>query len=206
MNSLSLWRCYLIVFISISFTFRITRLFWAVRKSRQLGRGVTTARPMFWIMTGNYLIFLGFGAWEGLSHQQPHSWLLAGFGLAFYATALWMRELVMRDLGRFFSPDIEIRSDHRVIQEGFYQFVRHPLLVCLILEILGLGLALNAYRSLLLIGGGLYLPVILIRKHLEEKALVRQLGDNYRMYQRSVGALIPRWQTLFGIYRNLGHA
>jgi len=114
-------------------------------------------------------------------------------GVAAYATALYLRERALRDLGRFFSPDIEIRARHEVIREGLYQHVRHPLLSCLALEILGLGLVFNAFKTLLAVGFGIYFPLIVIRQRLEEKALLRSLGDGYRSYQREVGAFWPRW-------------
>lgn len=200
------WRLSVSVFLALSFTYRMTRLHFAIRKARSEKPGTTSARAIFWIMTGTYFAFLGFGAGEALGRPFPQSWLLSGLGLGMYLFALWMRERVMKDLGRFFSPDIEIRKGHRVVREGYYGFVRHPLLVCLIIEILGLGLALNAPRALLWLGAGIYGPVILIRKYLEEKALVRQLGQEYQQYQKEVGAFIPKLNAFLRTQEGPSHA
>ena len=200
------WRLYLAVFLSVSFAYRLSRLVVSIRKARRQGRGRTTARPIFWVMTASYLLFLGFGSWEALRRAAPYAWSISILGLLLYGSALLLRELAMRDLGRYFSPDIEIRSGHRVVRQGFYSWVRHPLLVCLMTEVVGLGLLLNAFWTLLFLGGGFYLPVILIRKHLEEKTLLEQLGEEYRLYQQDVGAFVPKWDTLFGIRRSLTHA
>ena len=104
-----------------------------------------------------------------------------------------MREYAMRDLGRYFSPDIEIRSQHQVVREGLYRHVRHPLLACMGLEIIGVGLVLNAYWTLaVVLGIGFYFPLLIIRKTMEEKALLQALGDDYQIYQSEVGAFFPK--------------
>ena len=103
----------------------------------------------------------------------------------------------MRDLGRFFSPNIEIRQTHYVIREGLYRYVRHPLLLCMAVEIVGLGLVFNAYHSLIWGGLCFYFPLIGVRWLLEEKELARSLGEEYRRYQEEVGAFIPKFSFLF---------
>src|SRR5258706_9644658 len=100
---MTLWRLYLIVFLSISFIYRLARLVITIQKAKQYGRGNTTARPIFWVMTYSYLLFLGFGAWEALRRSAPQSWAISIFGLLLYTAALLLRERAMRDLGRYFS-------------------------------------------------------------------------------------------------------
>src|SRR6266700_3880219 len=202
---MTLWRLYLVVFLSASFIYRLTRLIVSIRTARRQGRGRTTARPIFWVMTASYLLFLAFGAWEALRRAEPYAWSLSILGFLLYVSALLLRERAMRDLGRYFSPDIEIRSGHRVVRQGFYSWVRHPLLVCLMVEVAGLGLCLNAVWTLLFLGVGFYLPVILIRKRLEEKTLLEQLGEDYRLYQQEVGAFVPKWHIVSGLRTGFRH-
>jgi protein-S-isoprenylcysteine O-methyltransferase Ste14 len=203
---MTMWRLYLTGFLITSTIFRITHLVFAVRKARSHNRGRTSARPIFWVMTGSYLLYLGVGSWESLRRAEPISWAISLLGLFLYVAALILRNRVMADLGRFFSPDIEVRPGHRVIREGFYAWVRHPLLVCMVVELMGLGLFLNAFRTLLFLGVCGYLPLIRVRQYLEEKTLLHQLGDEYRIYQRDVGGLLPRWRVFMELQRSYLHA
>ena len=185
-------RVFLTTFLIGSLCFRLTRLVIAIRKAQSRDTGRTAARPIFWIMTLSYLIYLAFCGAEGFRRVGNFSWPVCAGGLLLYAGALALRERAMRDLGRFFSPDIEIRKEHQVVREGLYRYMRHPLLACMGWEIIGLGLIFNAYESLLVVGLGFYMPLILIRKSLEERTLVQSLGEGYRTYQREVGAFWPR--------------
>src|SRR5205823_1472243 len=97
-----------------------------------------------------------FGGGRGLS------WRVSLAGLILYLAALILREKAMADLGRFFSTDIEIRRRHQVIRQGFYGYVRHPLLVCMAVEIIGLALVFNAYTTLLIGGVSFYFPLLMI--------------------------------------------
>jgi protein-S-isoprenylcysteine O-methyltransferase Ste14 len=200
------WRWAVLCFLIVSFFFRWGRLALAVHSARQQPHGKRTARPIFWVMTSAYLLFFISGMREALAQPTPRSWGIALLGLFTFLSALMLRERIMRELGRYFSPDIEIRSGHRVVREGFYGWVRHPLLACLWLEITGLALALNAPWTLVIVGGGVYAPIILMRQRLEEKALIGQLGEDYRRYQRDVGAFIPRWKTFHGMWKGAVHA
>lgn len=196
---------FLVVFLALSMSFRLTRLVIAIRKAKSRGPGRTTAKPMFWIMTVSYLIFLILCAQESRHRLNSFSWSISLFGLVVYIAALGVREKAMRDLGRFFSPDIEIRRRHQVVRDGLYHYVRHPLLACMALEILGLGFVFNAYHALLFMGLGFYMPLILFRKSLEERALLASLGDAYRTYQQGVGAFWPRWHSIGAAKRGLTH-
>lgn len=183
-------QAYLTGFLILSLAFRFVRLRGAIRKARE-ARGRTVARPIFWVMAGSYLIYIGLCAWEGF-RVAAFSFGASLIGLGLFVGSLILRERAMKDLGRFFSPDIEIRQEHRLIREGLYRYLRHPLLACMAMEVLGLGLVFNAYRVLLVIGFGVYLPLIGVRKSLEEKTLLKNLGDEYRVYRDQVGAFIPR--------------
>ncbi len=180
------------VFLIGSTLFRMTRLVIAIRKARRTGHGKVVSKPIFWVMTASYLVYLSFCAKEGWTRSAPFSLAVFLTGTGLYLFALALRELAMRDLGRFFSPNIEIRQSHRVVREGLYAYLRHPLLLCMALEIVGVGLVFNAYRSLVWLGLGFYFPLIGARWFLEEKELVKSLGEEYRHYQREVGAFIPK--------------
>lgn len=182
-----------VTFIIASLSFRFIRLLIAIRKSRVRGRGNLGSRPIFWVMTSAYLLYFAFCTYEGFRNINDVSPFVSLLGLLLFVGALVLREKAMSDLGRFFSPDIEIRHEHQLIREGLYGYLRHPLLLCMALEIVGLGLFFNATRSLLWFGIAFYFPLIVLRQKLEERMLIQSLGEAYRTYQREVGAFWPRF-------------
>ncbi|OGR88945.1 MAG: hypothetical protein A2992_06895 [Elusimicrobia bacterium RIFCSPLOWO2_01_FULL_59_12] len=183
---------YLWGFLAGSLVFRFIRLRFAVHKARE-ARGRVAAMPIFWIMAGGYLLYVFLCAAEAFRHLPRFSYTVSFLGLISFIGSLVLRERAMKDLGRFFSPDIEIRQGHRLVREGLYGYMRHPLLACMGLEILGVGLVFNAYAMLLAGGFGIYFPLIWVRKTLEERALLKTVGENYRAYMQEVGAFMPKF-------------
>jgi len=184
-------------FLLLSTLFRATRLVAAIRRAKRSAKGKVASKPIFWVMTLSYLIYLSLCVREGWTRNDLFAIPVFLFGVALYGLALSLREVAMRDLGRFFSPNIEIREAHHVIREGLYRYIRHPLLLCMMLEITAVGLVFNAYHSLLWGGFWFYFPLIGVRWLLEEKELVNSLGDEYRRYQEEVGPFIPKVSILF---------
>lgn len=120
------------------------------------------------------------------------NWWLSLAGVLLYLAAVLVRHTAILALGRFWSLHLEIREGHELVREGIYGWVRHPIYAAIVLEIIGIPMAVNAWWTLL-IGSLVYLPILAMRLHQEEQAMVQKLGDQYRTYQREVGALLPRW-------------
>ena len=93
-------------------------------------------------------------------------------------------------LGRFVLGFARILSGHRVIQEGPYRLIRHPIYAGEILGWIGLGLALQSWVALIMI---LVASAIhygnLIR--VEERFLAAELGDAYVQYIKRTKRIIP---------------
>ncbi|HUI08615.1 MAG TPA: isoprenylcysteine carboxylmethyltransferase family protein [Verrucomicrobiae bacterium] len=122
---------------------------------------------------------------------------ILGVGLFFVAHILRLRAI--RTLDRFWSLHVEIRDTQELVQDGVYGYIRHPAYAAFILEHVAVPLAANAWYS---VGAALflYVPMLLLRMHIEEAALVAKFGDKYRDYQRRVGALLPRFSALAGLW------
>jgi protein-S-isoprenylcysteine O-methyltransferase Ste14 len=112
-------------------------------------------------------------------------------GLLVYLFGLIAREWPVRTLHRFWSHHVEIRSDHQLILNGPYRYLRHPNYLCLLCEVLGFPLISNSYLSFVL-AAVVYIPLLGIRIRREERALIEKFGEDYRSYIRSVPALLPR--------------
>jgi len=104
-------------------------------------------------------------------------------GIVFRQYSIWV-------LGRFFSTTVRIVTDHRMVTNGPYHFIRHPSYSGALLTFVGLGLASRTW-------GGTFLIVALFglvygyRIDVEEKALKTEFGQAYIDYVKKTKRLIP---------------
>jgi len=111
-------------------------------------------------------------------------------GLLLFICGSTLRWWSIIHLGRFFTVNVAIASDHRVVDDGPYTYVRHPSYSGVFLAFIGLGLLLFNWFSLVV----LVLPVIIMflwRMHVEERALLDALGENYAAYMKRTKRIIP---------------
>ena len=111
-------------------------------------------------------------------------------GVACYVAGLSLRWYSIVILGRFFTVNVAIAADHRLIDTGPYRYLRHPSYTGALLAFLGLGLCLGNWASVLVIMVPIF-AVFLRRMNVEEAALLRGLGEPYRDYMRRTKRLLP---------------
>ena len=111
-------------------------------------------------------------------------------GVVMAVASFALRRAAIRALGRFWSLHVEMREGHVFVTTGPFAHARHPVYFSMILELLGIGLILNAWISLACVFA-IFIPTLLLRLRLEEAALVEQFGDHYREYMRATPAIIP---------------
>jgi protein-S-isoprenylcysteine O-methyltransferase len=87
-------------------------------------------------------------------------------------------------------PVVAIQSGHRLVDTGVYRHVRHPSYLGACIAYLGFGLGLGSYLSAAAVLG-MVLIGYAYRIHVEEKALLESLGDEYAAYRRRTSRLIP---------------
>jgi protein-S-isoprenylcysteine O-methyltransferase len=130
-----------------------------------------------------------------IAYALPAAGMGAGPALRFLGTMVFAAGLTIRwysiaHLGRFFTINVAIAANHRLIDTGPYRFVRHPSYTGALMAFLGLALCLANWASLVV----MLVPVFLVflrRMHVEEGALLQALGDQYRDYMRRTKRLIP---------------
>lgn len=111
-------------------------------------------------------------------------------GTVIFAAGIAIRWYAIVHLGRLFTVDVAIASDHRLVESGPYRLVRHPSYSGALLAFLGLGICLCNFASV----AALVVPTLLVflrRIQVEEAALSAALGDPYRDYMRRTKRLIP---------------
>ncbi len=104
-----------------------------------------------------------------------------------------LRRRAIRALGKFWSLHVEIRENHQFVRSGPFRWMRHPTYFSMILELLCVGLLLNARYSFL-VAALFFIPTLFMRLKMEERALIEKFGAAYLAYQQETPALIPyKW-------------
>lgn len=115
--------------------------------------------------------------------------LIPGTGLLL--TALWLFHRAHSDLGTNWSAALELKEDHRLITEGIYQKIRHPMYLALFVFALGQVFVLPNH----LVAWPFALAMIVLFVHRvdkEEAMMLDEFGEEYRRYQERSHLLIPR--------------
>ncbi len=116
--------------------------------------------------------------------------LFVWIGLVILWSGIALRIWSFRTLGRYFTFTVQTSGDQPVITEGPYRVIRHPSYAGILLAVVGLGLFIGNWLSLI----GLTVAVacgLVFRIRVEEQALENELGDDYRHYAASHKRLVP---------------
>lgn len=111
-------------------------------------------------------------------------------GIVIFAAGEGLRVWAKVALGRYFTYTVQTSGDQPVITSGPYRVLRHPSYTGILLMVIGAGatwgnwLGLGALTLMTLVG-------LSYRIHVEEKALLGELGEKYRGYAESHKRLIP---------------
>jgi protein-S-isoprenylcysteine O-methyltransferase len=111
-------------------------------------------------------------------------------GFVIFSAGIALRWYAIVYLGRFFTVNVAIAADHRLIDRGPYRLLRHPSYTGALLAFCGLGICLRNWAAL----AALTVPplvVFLKRMRIEEDALLAAFGERYRDYMRRAWRLMP---------------
>ena len=113
-----------------------------------------------------------------------------GIVIAGFLLGLALRVWSIRRLGRFFTVDVAVQHEHRLVTDGPYAWVRHPSYTGLLLMFAALGVAFENYASIavLLVPIGLALAR---RIAVEERVLAGAFGDEWSAYAARTRRLLP---------------
>jgi protein-S-isoprenylcysteine O-methyltransferase Ste14 len=99
------------------------------------------------------------------------------------------------DLGRNFTPTIQLKENHTLVINGVFRYIRHPIYAAhglwgiaqvLLLQNWIAGLSMMVF----------FLPFYLVRVPNEEKMMLEHFGEEYRVYMDKTGRLIPKFANL----------
>jgi protein-S-isoprenylcysteine O-methyltransferase Ste14 len=144
------------------------------------------------------VVVVCLGAAIALAYRAAHvhatiiggGWALFVLGFAVLVAGILLRGWAILTLGRFFTPSVQIQHGQRVVESGPYRYVRHPSYTGMLVALIGLGIALDDWLSLLILA---LLPLtgIVVRIRHEESVLLAGLGEDYRAYSARTPRLVP---------------
>jgi protein-S-isoprenylcysteine O-methyltransferase Ste14 len=133
------------------------------------------------------LLWLPEGSLRNFAFPAP-GWLRwAGFGLGLASVGLFAWTHVV--LGRFWSPYLQLRPGHRLIADGPYARIRHPMYSAIVGWMISLGLVTANWIPFVF--ATLSALNFMLRIQGEEKMMLQQFGDEYREYRKRTGRLLP---------------
>lgn len=135
------------------------------------------------------LLYL-FTSWLDYAKYELPNWT-GWVGTAVFAGAILMLWRSHADLGRNFSPTLQIRAEHLLVTSGVYSRIRHPMYTAHLLWAIGQGLLLSNWLA-----GWAFLvlsvPLYIVRIPKEERMMLEHFGEQYRQYMGRTGRLVPR--------------
>lgn len=135
--------------------------------------------PLLYVATG-------FPRAADYAFRPAQAWL----GVAVAVAALVMFRLTHRALGRNWSVSLDVRESHKLVTDGIYRHVRHPMYTAFWLWAVAQALLLPNWIAGLsgLVGFGV---LYFLRVGREEDLMVEAFGDSYRAYIARTGRVIP---------------
>ena len=110
-------------------------------------------------------------------------------GLLLSCVGVTVRVMALRALGEHFSAYVTLQPNHRLVQQGIYGRIRHPLYLSLLLAPAGIALVFASYLALPIFILAVVFVVDRIRK--EEQLLAAHFGAEFEDYRRRAWKLVP---------------
>ncbi|MFN3871508.1 MAG: methyltransferase family protein [Ignavibacterium sp.] len=109
--------------------------------------------------------------------------------LIVYLIFSWIQIWSFKSLGDYYSQEIAIRKEHKIISAGPYRSIRHPQYLSQIFVDLAGALATLSYILLPL--ALIQIPFLILRAREEEKLFKKYLPDEFESYKKKSGFMIP---------------
>jgi protein-S-isoprenylcysteine O-methyltransferase Ste14 len=98
--------------------------------------------------------------------------------------------LSFKSLGNYYSTDIMLYKNHKLIKTGIYKFIRHPQYFSQILADMFVGIALLS-MPVVLLTLLCTLPLLILRAKKEEEMLSAHFTSEFNDYKKKSGFFIP---------------
>jgi protein-S-isoprenylcysteine O-methyltransferase Ste14 len=151
------------------------------RNTNEYLPGILNGATAVGVMLVSFLVDLHLPLAQEVAKPLGMAVVAAGMAVALWAAA-YIKEA--------FLGEVEPRLDG-LVQSGPYRFVRHPVYLGITIALVGVTVALRSWPGML---GALllFLPSEIYRAGLEERALSRRFGSEWKDYAARTGFILPR--------------
>ena len=111
-------------------------------------------------------------------------------GMMSFVIGLWLFYRSHADLGTNWSITLEVREGHRLITQGVYPRIRHPMYSALVLYSIGQGLVIPNWVAGLS-NVVVFAVLLALRVGAEERMMAQKFGHEYAAYTARTKRLIP---------------
>jgi protein-S-isoprenylcysteine O-methyltransferase Ste14 len=141
---------------------------------------------ILWLSPLVYLINPNWMAWSKLGLSAWTRWLGVGVGILCVFGIYWL----FSSIGSGITPTSATRKEHKLVTNGIYRYIRHPLYTFGAAMFVSFGMmAANWFIAAL---GILTFILMAIRTPKEEANLIAKFGDEYLEYMKRTGRFFPK--------------
>jgi protein-S-isoprenylcysteine O-methyltransferase Ste14 len=137
--------------------------------------------PLYLLFPSSFLLFqMPFPVWL--------QWFGVGLGFLSVPFLAWVHYV----LDKSWSVTLKLQTDHRLVTSGPYRRIRHPMYTVFIMY--ELSWVLVSANLLFLVYYVLSVLLIAVRIPREERMMLEKFGEEYRVYMKRTGRLLPRFR------------
>src|SRR6185312_12088385 len=139
----------------ISYAAWVAMEIWISARDRHRRAGASHDRGSLWVVVAAYVLSLSIAGYlagtQSWARIRPFHDQLYVAGVVLMWAGMALRIWAVLVLGRFFRITVMVQDEHRLVEEGPYKILRHPAYSGGLLTMVGIGLAMGNWLSLLAI-------------------------------------------------------
>ena len=141
---------------------------------------------ILWFSPLVYLINPQWMTWAKLGLPDWVRWAGVGIGVLCVLGIYWL----FSSIGSGITPTSATRKEHKLVTNGIYHYIRHPLYTVGSSMFISFGMMADNWFIAAL--GILTFILMAIRTPKEEANLIEKFGDEYREYMKTTGRFLPK--------------
>lgn len=141
---------------------------------------------ILWLSPFVYLTNPNWMAWSKIGLPESVRWAGVGIGILCVLGIYWL----FSSIGAGITPVSATRKEHKLVTNGIYRYIRHPLYTVGSSLFISFGMMADNWFIAAL--GILTFILMAVRTPKEESNLIEKFGDEYRDYMKRTGRFLPK--------------
>jgi protein-S-isoprenylcysteine O-methyltransferase Ste14 len=142
---------------------------------------------ILWLSPFVYLVNPSWMTWSKIGLPEWARWLGVGIGILCVFGIYWL----FSSIGSGITPTSGTRKEHKLVTNGIYRYIRHPLYTFGASMFVSFGMMADNWFIAAL--GILTFILMAFRTPKEEANLIEKFGDEYREYMKHTGRFFPKF-------------